>query len=145
MNTITLNTKASDGTELAVVTYTEADIFEFIKKADKVNDLTKSLDSATEKLRDLRANVRDFFSEGEWNDGETTVNKGDVNMLLSNIGSFPITSTYGGTFTIHGTFTVDAENAAEAEQMAEDELEVQFYAGDIAVDSIEVFDVEENN
>jgi hypothetical protein len=53
-----------------------------------------------DELRKIRHEVRDFFSEGEWSDGETTVNKGDTNALLERIGAHKLTTKYRGTFTV---------------------------------------------
>jgi hypothetical protein len=145
MNTITLSTKADDGTELAVITYTEAEVFRFIKRAEEADAIQQVADQYRKTVSDIRTEVRDFFSEGEWSDGETTVNKGDVNMLLESIGSYKLTTKYTGTFTIHGTFNVEADDEDTATALLEDDISVDFYGGDINVDNIEIFDIEEDN
>jgi hypothetical protein len=89
--------------------------------------------------------VRDFFSEGEWQDGEQTVNKGEVNDLLERIGSNKLTSTYTGTFTITGTFSVEAESDEDVNEIIEDNTEISNWSADMTVDNIETNDIEEDN
>lgn len=135
MNTIQVTT--TDGT----VNYTESEVIRFIEKV-KVADDTISQQHKT--IIDIKNSVRDFFSEGEWNDGEFTASKEDVNQLLTNIGTNRLTSKYRATYTITGTFSVDAEDADDAETIFTDNVTVDFYDGDIDVDQIEVLDVEED-
>ena len=139
MNTIQITNE--DG---AVINYTEAEVLRFIKKADETNDIIKFLDNANQTISKNRNLVRDFFSEVEWQDGEQTVNKADVNMLLESIGANKLTTKYGGTFTITGTFSVEADDANDAEDMVVNNTSVDFYDGDLDVDNIEVHDLEEN-
>ena len=139
MNTIQINT--AEGT----VNYTEAEVIRFIdksKEADAVHELTNM---QAKNIREIRNEVRDFFSEGEWSDGETTCNKGDVNAMLERIGANKLTSTYTGTFTVNGTFSVEAEDADSATDLLTDNINVEFYDGDIDVDNIEIHDMEEDN
>jgi hypothetical protein len=65
--------------------------------------------------------------------------------LLDSIGANKLTSTYTGTFIINGTFSVEAEDAESATSVLEDDINVEFYGGDIDVDSIEIHDIEEDN
>jgi hypothetical protein len=139
MNTIQINTE--EGT----VNYTESEIIRFIERAKETDAVQQRADKYLQDIRDIRYKVRDFFSEGEWNDGETTCNKGDVNLLLDSIGADKLTSTYTGTFIINGTFSVEAEDAESATSVLEDDINVEFYGGDIDVDSIEIHDMEEDN
>ena len=139
MNTIQINT--AEGT----VNYTESEIIRFIERAKDIDAVQQRADKHLQDLRNVRNEVRDFFSEGEWRDGETTVSKGDVNFLLERIGSNKLTSTYTGTFTINGTFSVEAEDAESATSLLEDDINVEFYGGDIDVDSIDIHDMEEDN
>jgi DNA repair ATPase RecN len=147
MNTITINTSNEDGTLQSAITYTETEILGFIKKAKDASDdkesITKSYQSMATELRSIRNEIRDFFSEGEWSDGETVVNKGDVNAMLERIGSHKLTTKYRGTFTVTGTFELDAEDEDEIDSVITDNLSVECYAADIDVDTIEVLDVEE--
>jgi hypothetical protein len=135
MNTIQITTV--DGP----VNYTESEVVRFIEKV-KVADDTISQQHKT--IIDIKNAVRDFFSEGQWDDGEFTASKEDINELLTTIGTNRITTKYRATYTITGTFSVDAENAEDAEAAFTDNVNVDFYDGDIDVDQIEVLDVEED-
>ena len=132
MNTIQVTTE--DG----VINYTEAEVLRFIQKVDE-------LDGFKRNAIDNRQKVRDFFSEGQWDDGEFSASKEDINELLESIGANRLTSTYRATYTITGTFSVDAESADDAEAIFTDNVTVDFYDGDIDVDQIEVLDLEEDN
>lgn len=136
MNTIQITT--TDGT----VNYTEAEVLRFIEKV-KVADDTISQQHKT--IIDIKNSVRDFFSEGQWDDGEFTASKEDVNELLTSIGTNRLTSKYSATYTITGTFSVDAEDADDAEAIFTDNVTVDFYDGDIDIDVVEVLDLEEDN
>jgi hypothetical protein len=135
MNTIQITTV--DGP----VNYTESEVVRFIEKV-KVADDTISQQHKT--IIDIKNAVRDFFSEGQWDDGEFTASKEDVNDLLTTIGTNRITTKYRATYTITGTFSVDAESAEDAEAAFTDNVNVDFYDGDIDVDQVEVLDVEED-
>jgi hypothetical protein len=126
------------------VTYTESEVLRYIDKAKGIDDLNTLLNQQYQTIRSIKENVRDFFSEVEWEDGEQTVTKSDVNELLERIGSHKLTSRYGGTFTITGTFQVEAEDADEAESMFVDNVDVSFNDGDYTIDQTEVNDVEED-
>lgn len=139
MNTVTITSKTdANGNMLAAVTYTETEILRFIEKAGQVDRLQ-------DQLRQIRYDVRDFFSEGEWSDGETTINKGDTNALLERIGANKLTTKYRGTFTITGTFGVEVEDEDDVESLFSDNVNVDFYDGDIEVEQVEVLDIEEDN
>jgi hypothetical protein len=138
MNTIQITTV--DG----MINYTEAEIVRYIEKAKSIDELNDLLNKQYQTIRSIKENVRDFFSEVEWEDGEQTVTKSDVNELLERIGSHKLTSRYGGTFTITGTFQVEAEDADEAESMFVDNVDVSFNDGDYTIDQTEVNDVEED-
>ena len=126
------------------VTYTEGEVLRYIEKAKGIDDLNTLLNQQYQTIRSIKENVRDFFSEVEWEDGEQTVTKSDVNELLERIGSHKLTSRYGGTFRITGTFQVEAEDADEAESMFIDNVDVSFNDGDYTIDQTEVNDVEED-
>ena len=138
MNTIQITTV--DG----IVNYTEAEIVRYIEKAKGIDELNELLNKQSNTIRSIKNNVRDFFSEVEWQDGEQTVTKSDVNELLELIGSHKLTTQYGGSFTITGTFQVEAEDEDDAENKFSEGVDVNFYDGDITVDQVEVNDVEEN-
>jgi hypothetical protein len=129
MNTIQITTV--DG----VINYTESEVVRFIAKVEE-------LDGFKQKAIDNRHKVRDFFSESEWTDGETTISKADVNALLDSIGANRLTTKYRASYTITGTFSVDCEDADDAETIFSDNVSVDFYDGDIDVDQIEVLDIE---
>jgi len=139
MNTIQINTP--EGT----VNYTEAEVIRFIEKAKEVDDAYAKGEQYRKETNDNRYKVRDFFSEGEWDDNETTVNKGDVNLLLESIGANKLTSKFRGTFTVTGTFSVEVEEEDEVTDLVTDNISVDFYGGDIDVEQIEVLDIEEDN
>ena len=125
MNTIQINTV--DG----VVNYTESEVIRFIEKAGQLND--------------IKYKVRDFFSELEWESGEATITKSDVNELLDSIGANKLTTKYRATYTITGSFSVEVDDEDDVESVFTDNVNVDFYDGDIDVDQIEVLDIEEDN
>lgn len=139
MNTIQITT--ADG----VVNYTEAEIVRFIDKAKGIDELNDLLNKQSNTIRDHKNKVRDFFSEGEWEDGEQTVTKSDVNELLESIDCNKLTTKYNANFTITGTFSIEVEDEDEVESMFTDNVNVDFYGGDIDVDQIEVNDIEMDN
>jgi hypothetical protein len=139
MNTIQITTK--DG----VVNYTESEVIRFIEKAGEVNAIQASASEDRAQRISNNYKVRDFFSECEWSDGETTITKSDVNELLESIGANKLTTRYSATYTITGTFSIEAEDADEAETMFTDNVDVNFYDGDIEVDQVEVHDMEEED
>ena len=129
MNTIQVTTV--DGP----VNYTEAEVVRYIEKAGQVDRLNQN-------LKDLRYQVRDFFGEGEWSDGEQTINKDDVNTLLVNIGCDKLTSTYSGNYTITGSFTIEVEDEDDIESIVIDNLSVDCYnTSEFSVDEVNVTDV----
>jgi hypothetical protein len=131
MNTIQITTV--DG----VINYTESEVVRFIAKVEE-------LDGFKQNAIDNRHKVRDFFSEGQWDDGEFTASKQDINDLLETIGANRLTTKYRGTYTVTGTFSVDAEDADDAQTIFTDNVTVDFYDGDIDVDNIDVVDMEED-
>jgi len=138
MNTIQVTT--ADGT----VNYTEAEVLHFITRSKELNVYAEDIDNKRKELRDLRNNVRDFFSEGEWSDGEQTVIKSEVNDLLERIGAAKLTTKYNGTFTITGSFSIEVEDEDEIEDIITENTEISNWSADMDVDQIEVHDVEED-
>jgi len=138
MNTIQITTV--DGT----INYTENEVVRFIERAKEVDAVQQVSDLCRKEKNDSRNLVRDFFSEGQWDDGEFTANKEDVNELLSSIGANRLTTKYRGTYTVTGTFSVDAEDADDAQTIFTDNVTVDFYDGDIEVDQVDVVDIEED-
>ncbi len=142
MNTITIMSTV-EGTPN--VTYTEGEVLRYIEKAKSIDELNDLLNKQYQTIRSIKENVRDFFSEGQWDDGEFTASKEDVNQLLTTIGTNRLTTKYRASYTVTGTFSVDAEDADDAENIFTDNVSVDFYDGDIDVDQIEVNDIEEDN
>lgn len=145
MNTITINTSNEDGTVQSAITYTEVEVLHFRKRAQEIDAIQQVNDNQRKEIRDLRNAVRDFFSEGEWDNGEQTVNKPEVNDLLERIGSNKLTTKYRGTFTITGSFNVEVEDEDEIQSIIEDNTDVSNYSADMEVEGIETFDIEEDN
>ena len=139
MNTIQVNT--ADG----MVNYTEAEVIRFIEKGKQVDELQRLFDERGKTLREIRTEVRDFFSEAEWQDGQTTSDKSEVNFLLERIGCNKLTTKYRGTFTVTGIFVVDVEDEDEVTDLVTDGISVDFYGGDLDVEQIDVHDIEEDN
>ena len=139
MNTIQITT--TDGT----VNYTEAEVLRFIERAKETDAIHNISNDNRKQIIDIKNSVRDFFSEGQWDDGEFSASKEDINELLSSIGTNRLTSKYRATYTITGTYSVDAEDADDAETIFTDNVTVDFYDGDIDVDQIEMLDIEEDN
>lgn len=125
MNTISITTEEN------VVTYTESEVTRYIERAGQ--------------LSDVKYKVRDFFSELEWNSGEATITRSDVNELLKAIQCDLIRAEYKATVTITAYVTgYSAEDEDDASNCIEDDISVDIgSSGSIDVDSIEVSDVEE--
>lgn len=140
MNTITITTPEND-----IVTYTETEVLHFIKRMREVDAVEQRYTELQKEIRSIRHDVRDFFSEGEWSDGETTCNKGDVNALLERIGAAKLTSKYSGTFTITGSFNIEVEDEDEIEDIITENTEISNWSADMDIDQIEVHDIEEDN
>ena len=139
MNTIQVT---QDG---VVINYTENEVIHYIERAKETDAIQKVANQHWNDIREMRNEVRDIFSEGEWQDGEQQVSKTDVNELLERIGAQKITTLYGGSFTITGTFSnVDAEDEEEAKRIVTEEIDVNFNCGDISVDDITVDEIDEN-
>lgn len=122
--------------------YTESEIKMIIDNGVQSAERSVQLSN---QLREIRYQVRDFFSEGEWSNGETTCNKGDVNLLLERIGCNKLTTKYRGTFAITGTFGVEVEDEDDVESLFTDNVNVDFFDGDIEVEQIDVMDIDEDN
>ena len=137
MNTIQLVNSMGD-----TVTYTDSELTTII--GNGVKSAEKSVE-LSDKIRDIKYQVRDFFSECEWRDGEQTVTKSDFNELLERIGSSKLTTKYNGTFTITGSFSIEVEDEDEIEDIISENTEISNWSADMDVDQIEVHDVEEDN
>ena len=127
------------------VSYTSAEVLRFIEKAKDYDYLNTQLTNKSQEIRNIRNNVRDFFSEGQWDDNEFSASKEEVNELLDNIGASRLTTKYGGSFTIRGTFQdVEAESEDEARDMVQDNMSIDNDYGTVDMDEVEVTDIDEN-
>jgi len=139
MNTIQITTV--DG----AINYTESEILRFINKAEEVNAVQQVANEYRATANSIRNQVRDFFSEREWSDRETTVNLDEVNELLNSIGSHSIQTTYSGNITISVSFCdLDADDADDAISKIEDDITVELYGASISIDQVSVDDIEED-
>jgi two-component sensor histidine kinase len=126
----------------ATINYTETEI---VRAFDQVESYKNQYSNEVTTSAKIRNHVRDFFSEREWSDRETTVTLDEVNELLNNIGSHAIQTTYSGSVTISLTFSdLDADDADSAIAMIEDEIQVELYGVSIQVDSVNVDDITED-
>jgi len=140
MNTIQITIESG-----AVINYTEAEILRFINKAEEVNAVQQVANEYRATANSIRNQVRDFFSEREWSDRETTVNLDEVNELLNSIGSHSIQTTYSGNITISVSFCdLDADDADDAISKIEDDITVELYGASISIDQVSVDDIEED-
>jgi hypothetical protein len=129
MNTISITNPETNDT----ITYTEAEVLRFIQ----TNTALRKFE------RDTIYKVRDFFSEGEWEDGATTFTRNEVNTLLRAIGADPIRGKWSATVNITATVTgYEAEDEDDAINCIENDVELNIGSGDISLDTIEVSDVE---
>ena len=146
MNTITISdTESQNG---AMITYTDHEIVRMIAELKEWKERSTNLGDSNinlnKDIRTLREQVRDFFSEGQWDDNEFSASKSDVNELLESIGANRLTSQYGGSFTITGTFQVEAEDEDEAANKFVEGVDVNFYEGDITIDDTTTDDISED-
>ena len=127
MNTIQI--KHEDGN---TITYNETEVLRFIQT-----------NSALRKVeRDTIYKVRDFFSEGEWEDNVAAFNRDEVNTLLRSIGADPIRALWTATVSITATVTgYEAEDIDDAINCIENDIDLSIGSGDISLDTIEVSDV----
>ena len=138
MNTIQVLDLESGNT----INYTEEEVRSYIRKA---KDHDANYNEELKKNNNIRNKVRDFFSEREWSDRETTVNLDEVNELLNSIGSHAIQSTYSGNITISLSFCdLDADDADSAIAMIEDEIQIELYGASISVDAVNVDEITED-
>ena len=137
MNTIQITT------ENGAVNYTESEVLRFINKAGEIDAVQQVADDYRKEVNENRRKVRDFFSEREWENRETTVTLDEVNELLNDIGSFPIQSTYSGSITISVNFSdLEADNEDDAISKIEDDITVELYGASVSIDSVSVEEIE---
>lgn len=123
------------------VNYTESEIKMIIDNGVKSAEDTVRL---SDKIKDTKYKVRDFFSELEWEDSEATITRSEVNQLLKAIGCDVIRAEYKATITITAYVTgYAAEDEDDATDCIADDISVEIgSSGNINVDNIEVDDVE---
>jgi hypothetical protein len=132
MDTITV--KNEEGLD---VTYTTSEVLTFVRLADLYHKGRDNHDK-------FKNQVRDFFSELEWSNSETTINRIDVNELLVSLGSHPLETNYSATVTITASISgYTAENEDAVRDWLSDNLTVELYGGEIYIDDVSVDDVEE--
>jgi translation initiation factor IF-2 len=135
-----MNTIQITNDEGQVINYTETEIKTIIKNGVLVAEDTVRLST---DIRKIRNEVRDFFSEREWENRETTVNLDEVNELLNSIGSHSIQSTYSGSITISVNFSdLEADNEDDAISRIEDDITVELYNASVSIDSVSVEEIE---
>lgn len=99
-----------------------------------------------ELLNGVRYKVRDFFSELEWQDGEATITKSQVNELLESIGCDALRSTFRATVNITAYVTdYEAKNEDDATICIADDISLDIGMGRIEISNLEVDDVEDEN
>ena len=109
MNTITITNEINE-----VVTYNEVEIISFVNR----------LASYRKESIDTLYKVRDFFSEREWSDGETTITRDEVNEMLRSINAEPIRGKWSATVTIIARVTeYEAEDENDALNCIEEDIE----------------------
>ena len=136
-----MNTIQITDNEGRVINYTEAEINTIIKNGV---DNAKLTIEYSKEISNLRREVRDFFSEGEWDSNEQTVNKGDVNFLLERIGANKLTTIYRGAATVNFVFEVEAEDEDDARTIVEENTSVESYSFEVSDEAVEVTDIDEN-
>ena len=99
-----------------------------------------------ELLNGVRYKVRDFFSELEWQDGEATITKSQVNELLESIGCDALRSTFRATVNITAYVTdYEAKNEDDATICIADDISLDIGMGRIEISNLEVEDVEDDD
>jgi hypothetical protein len=138
MNTIQVTT------ENGIINYTESEVLRFIDKAGEVDAVQQVSNETRARVSSIRIAVRDFFSEREWENRETTVTLDEVNELLNSIGSHSIQTTYSGSITISVSFSdLDADDEDDAISKIQDEITVDLYNASTQIDDVSVDEITE--
>ena len=96
---------------------------------------------AERKLRSAQFDVKEFFqSRYESDESEIVCEVGDVNDLLTSIGSEQLTKSWSATVTITATVTgVEAPNAETAREIIDGAFEINLTVdGDVWIDDLTV-------
>jgi hypothetical protein len=140
MNTIQILDVESGNT----INYTEYEVGNFIRRAKEADAVQQVSNETRARISSIRNTVRDFFSEREWENRETTVTLDEVNELLESIGSHSIQTTYSGSITILVSFSdLDADNEDDAVSKIQDEISVDLYNATTRIDDVSVDEITE--
>jgi hypothetical protein len=140
MNTIQVLDIESGNT----INYTEEEVRNYIRKSKEVDAVQQVSSEYRAATHSIRNKVRDFFSEREWADRETTVTLEEVNELLISIGSHSIQTTYSGSITISVSFSdLDADDEDDAVSKIQDEISVDLYNATTHIDDVSVDEITE--
>ena len=141
MNTIQILDIESGNT----INYTEQEVSNYIRRSKEADALQQVSSEYRTQAVTIRNKVRDFFSEREWSDRETTVTLDEVNELLNRIGSHSIQTTYSGNITISVSFSdLDADDEDDAISKIQDEISVDLYNASTNIDDVSVDEITEN-
>jgi hypothetical protein len=141
MNTIQILDIESGNT----INYTEQEVSNYIRRSKEVDAVQQVSSEYRAATHSIRNKVRDFFSEREWADRETTVTLEEVNELLISIGSHSIQTTYSGNITISVSFSdLDADNEDDAISKIQDEISVDLYNASTNIDDVSVDEITED-
>jgi hypothetical protein len=140
MNTIQVLDIESGNT----INYTEEEVRNYIRKSKEVDEVQQVSNETRARVSSIRIAVRDFFSEREWENRETTVTLDEVNELLNSIGSHSIQTTYSGSITISVSFSdLDADDEDDAINKIQDEISVDLYNASTQIDDVSVDEITE--
>ena len=92
------------------------------KKID--TDLISGLNKT---IREIRGDMRGFFADLTWSNGETNITLDQVNDLLDLIGMSKLKRKFSGTVVFAFNFSdVEADNEDDIKQVLEDSTEIIF-------------------
>lgn len=139
MNTIQVTIESG-----AVINYTEAEILRFIKKAEELDEAYRQLTKANALVREIRNDIHGFFSEVEWQDGEQTVVRAELNDLFERCGIRKLQAKYSATVTVTLTVTdFEADGEDDLEYDIQNDLDISIGNGEVDIDGVKVSNVEE--
>jgi hypothetical protein len=96
MNTITTTTPEGD-----TISYTEAEVLHFRKRAGEIDAVQQLADSNYKEIRSIRNEIRDFFSEVEWQDSRSSRDRYGRPMVVPPKGGKAV--PYTRTTTVAGS------------------------------------------
>jgi len=139
-----LNPITVDGT---TYNFTEESLKELIKSEtlhkNKVQSIQTEAQESWRKLVAIRSKVYDFFTEAFEDGGDdASVNRDDVNALLSSIGSDELRTTWSATVEITVTINnIEASSPEEAQDIINDNIEVSGYDLDVEDQDVRILEV----